>query len=150
MNVSFLKKIGQVAVEVVKDAGKAIAVIGGIEPLVEQVVHAVRPASDGTVALVESEFAKAGKVITDIEQAAASVNAAVPTGQSPIITGAMKLEMALPGIMDAIMDSGLMKNRTIDSDKIAQAQAAVKVIAGGLADLLNTVSANSITVQKKS
>ena len=118
--MTFLKKLGQWIA-----AGIKLEL--GLAPLIQ----AAYPAASGTIAQVGNELTQLASVIVTVES----------IGALEGLPGDQKVRMAGPLIGQLIQQSSLMAGKEIaDGPKFAQ---ACQTIAGGLADLLNSLKAPS-------
>lgn len=124
MNLGWLKTVGRVAA-----VGFQIAT--GIDPLLIKAVGSVNPQAGSAIQKFDSELIQIGGIITTAETMFAAVNG----GDAQ--TGAQKLAAVTPFISTIIKSSELMVGKEIADE--AGFIAAVQKIAGGFADLLNSL-----------
>lgn len=118
---SFLKKIGTIMLDVT-------AMVTGFAPIIES----VDSAHAGVVKVVSTDLTAIANAITQVESAAAAVNAA---GGS--ITGAQKLQMLIPAIRQIVITSNVVANRQIASPDLLEKAVAEFAQAG--VDMLNAI-----------
>lgn len=119
--MSLLKKIGTIIL-------KGTQVLLNIAPLVQ----AVMPGSAGVI----NEFNQIAAIIVQVEV----------MGQALGIAGPDKLKAAAPAVAQIILQSSVMVHREI-ADPV-KFNAACATIAGGMADLLNSLKDNVDTQDK--
>lgn len=119
--MSFLKRLGQWIIAGIK-------LEAGLAPL----VRAVYPQAQDSLDKVENELTQLASVIVTVEAMGAA------TG----LPGTEKVRVAGPLIGQLIQQSSLMVGKQI-ADK-AKFAAACQTIAGGLADLLNSLKEPSV------
>lgn len=125
--MNFLKKFGAAVL-------KGLAIVSGVAPLVEQ-------------SLPSSIAAKMNVGISDLTQLAGIITTVESVGQSLSLPGPQKLTAAAPLVAQAVLQSTFMLNKTI-ADQAGFTKACGE-IAGGIADLLNSLHDNSVQVQSK-
>ena len=119
--MTFLKKLGQIIL-------KGTQIILGFAPLVQQMI----PGSAGLV----SEFTQIAGIIAQVEV----------MGQALGIAGPDKLRAAAPAVAQIVLQSSVMLHREI-ADPV-KFNTACATIAGGFADLLNSLKDNVDTINK--
>ncbi len=119
--MTFLKALGRYIVE-------AIQILSGITPIVQQ----NQPGAATVITKVESELQQLAGIIVTVEAVGTSLG----------LPGTDKVRAAGPLVAQLILQSELMVGKTVaDGPKFA---TAAQTIAGGIADLLNSLSASSI------
>jgi hypothetical protein len=119
--MTFLKKLGGILL-------KGTQIIMGFAPLVQAMV----PGSAG--------------IISEINQIAAIIAQVEIMGQALGVAGPDKLRAAAPAVAQIILQSSMMAHRQI-ADPL-KFNAACATIAGGMADLLNSLKPDVETVDK--
>lgn len=119
--MSWLKKVGQIIV-----AGLKAEI--GLSPLIRKVY----PQADGVLDKVESEWSQLVSVITTVEAIGAALG----------LAGDAKIRAAGPLVGQLIQQSAFMAGKEI-ADTAAYAKAS-QTIAGGIADLLNSLKEPSV------
>lgn len=123
--MSFLKKLGQVVANV---AG----IVSGIGPF----FGAAIPGASGTITKITSEIQQLAGVIATVEAIGQAVSTPLP--------GTEKLKAATPLVAQVILSSSVMVGKKIADP--AKFQAGCAQLASGMADILNSLSDNQVTV----
>jgi hypothetical protein len=116
--MSFLKKLGEVL-----NAGS------GLLPIVGPLINIFAPKAAPGVQNVSDELPKIAAIIAQIEA----------IGQAMQLPGAKKLEIAAPMVAQIVLASPLMAGKSIQDQVLFM--KGVTGIAGGMADLLNSLNA---------
>jgi|GEM_PF-2216743 len=126
--MKFLSKLAQYF-------AKGLQVLGVFQPIVQQVVG-----NGGAAQLVQT-------VSQDITQIANAVIDAEQVGVALQLKGSEKLKAAAPKVADIILRSTILVNHSIaNADLFNQ---GVNEVAGGFADILNSLHADGIQAQNK-
>ncbi len=123
--MTFLSKLGAAIL-------KFTQIVAGIAPVMEAAV----PGQAQTIQVVSQDLAQIASIITTAEA----------MGQAIAAPGAQKLTMAAPMVSQIILQSTLLVGHSIEDPALFQ--KAVGEIAGGVADLLNSLKANVDTTSK--
>lgn len=119
--MTFLKALGRYIVE-------GLQILAGIQPILQQ----NQPSASTVITKVESELTQLASIITTVEAVGTSLG----------LPGADKVRAAGPLVAQLILQSELMVGKTVANGPAFA--AATQTIAGGIADLLNSLSAASI------
>lgn len=119
--MTFLKRVGQILM-------KAVEVWAGFS----QTVQREFPGVAGVVQVVTKDLTQVAQIVTEVEA----------IGQIGGLAGPDKLKAAAPLVAQVIMQSALMDGKTV-ADPALFAKACEE-IAGGMADLLNSLSVQGI------
>jgi hypothetical protein len=123
--MTFLAKLGAAIL-------KFTEIVAGISP----VLATALPGQSGTITTVSNDLAQIANIIGIAES----------MGQAISAPGAQKLTMAAPQVAQIILQSSILVNHSIEDPALFQ--KAVTEIAGGVADLLNSLKANVDTTSK--
>ena len=123
--MTWLKKIGEIIL-------KGVEIASGIAPM----VSAALPGSAGPVQVVSQDLAQIASIIQDVEV----------MGQALQQAGPQKLQAAAPLVAQVILQSSVLANHAIANPALFN-QACTE-IAGGMADLLNSLKADVQTISK--
>ena len=123
--MSFLKKLGSAILG-------GISIVTGFQP----VVQSINPRVGSLTTTVTSDLALVAAVIGQVEA----------MGQALALPGAQKLTAAAPLVAQVIMQSSLMTGKKINDEVLFQ--KACSEIAGGMADLLNSLHEQAVQVDK--
>lgn len=123
--MTFLKKLGEIIL-------KFTEIATGIGPL----LSTAYPQSATAVTTVTSDLSQIAQIIAQVEA----------MGQALNIAGPQKLTAAAPLVAQIVLSSSLLVNQKIDDPVMFQ--KACTEIAGGVADLLNSLKANIDTTSK--
>lgn len=124
--MTFLKKFG---LEVLK----IVQIVLGLAPVVSQAI----PSAGGYVTTVKDTLAKIADLVAIVESAFAAVSD--PSAK----TGPQKLQAVTPLVAQAILESSLLAGHKIANATLFE--QAAKEIAGGVADLLNSLDQSGVT-----
>lgn len=122
---TWLKKVGEIIL-------KGVEIVSGIAPI----VSASLPGSAGTVQVVSQDLAQIATVIQEVEV----------MGQALKQPGPQKLTAAAPLVAQIVLQSSILAGRSIANEALFT--QACSEIAGGVADLLNSLKADVPTVSK--
>lgn len=101
------------------------------------VVTTVLPQAQGTIQTVSQDLTEIGNVIVDVEQ----------VGTALALKGPDKLKAAAPLVADIVLKSALLANHKIANPDLFN--QGCSEIAGGMADVLNSLHVDNITVTDK-
>lgn len=124
--MTLLAKIGGIIV-------KGLAILTGVAPIFQSAV----PGASGTISTVTSDLTQISTIITEVEA----------MGQALAIKGPDKLKAAAPLVAQVILQSSLLVNHKIANQALFT-QACTE-IAGGMADLLNSLDSGNVSSQSK-
>lgn len=120
--MTFLSKLGGLIV-------KGLAIVTGIAPIIQQIA----PQAAGALTVVSSDLVQIASIVQNVEV----------FGQSLGLSGADKLRGAGPLVAQIVLTSALMANKKVANGPLFT-QACTE-IAGGVADLLNSLHADAVT-----
>jgi hypothetical protein len=128
MSISFLTKLGQVAL-------KGVQVAIGLAPMVSPFLP---PSAQPIAQTVTNDLTTIGGIIGSVEAA----------GQALALPGVDKLKAATPLVAQAVISSSLMVGKKIADPELFNRGA--KKMADGMADILNSIHGDSLHVEDKS
>jgi hypothetical protein len=128
--MTFLRKLGIVLL-------KGVQIATGLAPLAGPLISTVSPGSAGSVAVVTSDLNQIAAIIAQVEA----------MGQALSLKGTDKLKAAGPLVAQIIVSSSLLVNKKIADPNLFNSGAAK--IADGMADVLNSIHADSMTTADK-
>lgn len=123
--MKFLTILGQVLL-------KGTAIFTGFAPLIQATV----PGSSNVIQTISKDLTEIANIIAQVEAA----------GQALKLPGEQKLEMATPLIAQIIISSSIMANHKIANPDLFKAGCGK--IAGGFADVLNSIHGNPESIEK--
>ena len=124
--MTFLSKLGQAVL-------KGVAIVSGIAPVVSQTI----PGASGPIQIISQDLTQIADIITQIEA----------IGQALGHKGEDKLNAAQPLIAQVILKSTLLVNHKIANPDLFS--KGTKAIAGGMADVLNSLHENGVKTEDK-
>lgn len=113
---------------------KGIAIVSGLIPVAEM----ASPSNAGVIQVVSQDLTQVANIITSVEAAGQAVN----------LPGPQKLQMAAPQVAQVILQSAMLVNHKISNPALFT-QGSTK-IADGMADVLNSLNPDGITITNKS
>lgn len=128
MGISFLTKLGQVAL-------KGVQIAVGLAPIVSPF-------------LPQSAQSAATTVISDLNVIGGIIGSVEAAGQALQLPGADKLKAATPLVAQAVISSSLLAGKKVANPELFN-RGAMK-IADGTADILNSIHPDSLKVEDKS
>jgi len=123
--MTFLSKLGAAIL-------KFTQIVAGIAPVAE----AAFPGQSVQIQTVSNDLAQIAQIVTNVEA----------VGQALKLPGDQKLTGASPLVAQVILQSSMLVGHSIDDETLFQ--KACTEIAGGVADLLNSLKSNVATVNK--
>lgn len=117
--MTFLQKLGSIL-------AKGLQIVLGVAPILQ----AVYPQASGAIGTAENDLNAIAQIVVEVEA----------VGQTLSLPGTQKLTAAAPLVAQVIMQSSLLVGRKIANQALFN-QAASE-IAGGMADLLNSLHDN--------
>jgi len=123
--MTFLSKLGAAIL-------KFTQIVAGIAPVAE----AAFPGQSVQIQTVSNDLAQIAQIVTNVEA----------VGQALKLPGDQKLTGASPLVAQVILQSSMLVGHSIDDEALFQ--KACTEIAGGVADLLNSLKSNVATVNK--
>jgi hypothetical protein len=124
--MKFLSKLAEIF-------AKGLQIVGVFAPTIEKVL----PAEAGVIQTVSKDLNEMAQVILDAEQVGVALQ----------LKGPDKLKAATPGIVDIVLQSSLLANHKIANPTLFN-QGCTE-IAGGLADVINSLHTDGIEVTNK-
>lgn len=124
--MKFLSKLAQYF-------GKGLQILGVFAPIVQ----ATLPGASTPIQVVSQDLTEIGNAIIDAER----------VGQALQLKGPDKLRAAAPQVADIILRSAMLANHKVQDPALFN-QGATKV-ADGMADILNSLHTDGISVQNK-
>ncbi len=121
--MSFLKKLGQV-----------LNAASGLIPVFGPLIAVAIPKSAPTIQNINDELPKIAEVIVQVEA----------IGQAMNIPGAKKLEVAAPLVAQIVYQSQLLAGKKIKDQ--AMFMKGVTEVAGGVADILNSLDDTGVSI----
>lgn len=122
--MTFLQRVGQILM-------KGIEIWAGFA----QTIQREFPGVSGPVQVITKDLTQIATIVTEVEA----------IGQIASTAGSDKLKAATPLVAQVIMQSALMEGRTVANPTLFT--KSCEEIAGGMADLLNSLSVQGIVTQ---
>ncbi len=123
--MTFLKKLGQILLQ-------ATEIVTGFSGLAQQFM----PGSSGVMQVISKDLAAIAQIVAEVEA----------IGQAMNLAGPQKLSAASPLVAQIILQSSLLVNHKIADEVLFK--KACSELAGGMADLLNSLKDNIDTTSK--
>ena len=123
--MKFLSKLGQIIL-------KGVEIYAGFEPVAEMAF----PGQKDKLQVISKDLSEIASIVVNVEG----------VGQALKLAGPQKLQAAAPLVANAILQSSILVNHTINDQALFQ-QGAQK-IADGMADVLNSLHDNINTTNK--
>lgn len=124
--MKFLTKLAQIF-------ATGLRIVGLFGPVVQSVL----PQSAGVIQTVSQDLSEVAQVVVDVEQMGVALQ----------LKGPDKLKAAAPLVADVILKSALLANHKIDNQDLFN--QGVNGVAGGMADILNSLHTDGIVVTNK-
>lgn len=122
--MTFLKRLGQILAQ-------GLEIVLGLEPIIARQF----PNASAPVQVISKDLAAVAQVVVEMEA----------IGQVMGTAGPDKLKAAAPLVAQVIMQSSLMAGKTVANPALFN--TACSEIAGGMADLLNSLSVQGLVSQ---
>lgn len=125
--MKFLSKLAQVILQ-------GVSIVSGIAPIVSQI-----PGASGAVQTISQDLAQIAQIIAQVEV----------IGQKLGHAGPDKLVAAAPLVEQVLLQSALLAGRKIDKNRADLFRQGAEKIAGGMADVLNSVHEDEVEAESK-
>jgi hypothetical protein len=123
--MKFLSKLGAIIL-------KMTEIVAGFAPLAAYTM----PSQAANIQVVSTDLAAIASIITNVEA----------VGQALTLAGPQKLQAAAPLVAQVLLQSSLLANHKIAQPELFKAGS--QKMADGMADVLNSLADNIITVTK--